>query len=186
MSLRDLFKSYQEPSRTQRLYESVVAQARIPDFYRRWGVPDTLDGRFEMIALHLFLVLHRLKGGDAESAAMAQELHDLFFSDMDQSLREMGAGDLGVGKRVKRMATGFYGRVAAYDEGLGAEDDRLEAALRRNLYGTAMPEALVIAAMAAYMRREAAALAARDTRSLVEGNLVFGAPAGGPCHPTGS
>ena len=141
MVLRDLFKRSYDSGPTRQLYKIVVAQARNPGFYRDCAVPDTLDGRFEMIALHLFLVLHRLKGGDPATAAAAQDLHDLFFADMDQSLREMGAGDLGVGKRVKQMAKGFYGRIAAYEAGLEGDGDALEQALRRNLYGTTDPPA---------------------------------------------
>ena len=98
------------------LYAAVVARAREPVFYTRFRVPDSLDGRFDMIALHAFLVLRRLKEEGADGAALGQALFDVIFSDMDRSLREMGAGDLGVGRRVKRMARGFYGRIAAYDQ----------------------------------------------------------------------
>ena len=83
-----------------------MAQARQPGFYRDCGVPDSVDGRFELIALHTFLVLHRLKADATDTEALGQALFDVMFQDMDQSLRELGAGDLGVGPRVKRMAQG--------------------------------------------------------------------------------
>jgi cytochrome b pre-mRNA-processing protein 3 len=143
--------------RAEELYAAVVAQARRPEFYARLGVPDSLDGRFELIALHMFLALRRLKAEG--EAASGQALVDRFVQDMDASLREMGAGDLGVGRRVKAMAQGLYGRIAAYEEGLAQPDDQLEAALRRNLYGTAPepgPAEAVLRVVAAYVRQESA------------------------------
>ena len=100
------------------LYVRAVKQARQPKFYADMGVPDNVDGRFDMIALHVFLILRRLKQENARSQATAQALLDAMFTDMDRGLRELGAGDLGVGRRVKVMAKAFYGRVAAYDRGL--------------------------------------------------------------------
>jgi cytochrome b pre-mRNA-processing protein 3 len=156
-------------------YGRIVERARAPDFYLMAGVPDTVDGRFELLALHGFLVLNRLKREHAASAAFAQELFDTMFADLDQTLREMGAGDLGVGPRVKAMARGFYGRIAAYERGLDDEVE-LEAALRRNLYGTAsgIGEAAV-AGMARYMRRQAAALVALPLAALLAGDVAFAA-----------
>ena len=106
-----------------------MAAARHPLPYASWGVADDIDGRFDMIALHLFLVLDRLKG---ENSFFRQRLVDEFFADMDRSLREMGVGDISVGKKVRKMAEAFYGRVAAYDEGLAEGRDALAAALSRN------------------------------------------------------
>ena len=123
-------------AQAQSLYRIVVGQARRPEFYRHCGGPDTLDGRFEMIVLHAFLILHSLKADRPESADLAQALFDTLFLDMDQSLRELGASDLGVGRRVKLMAQGLYGRIEAYEAGLRAPGAVLEAALGRNLYGT--------------------------------------------------
>jgi cytochrome b pre-mRNA-processing protein 3 len=103
------------------------------------------------------------------------------FSDMDQNLRELGVGDLAVGRRVKTMARGFYGRVKAYDEGLGRADDAaLAAALRRNLYGTAEPEPRHLAAMADYLRTAAAGLDGQDA-----GELLAGRPPLFPAPPAG-
>ena len=173
--MRRLFGRSPEAPAAHAAYTALVAQARRPVFYVELGVPDTLDGRFEMIALHLFLVLHRLR---AEPAAQlfGQTLYDVMFADMDRSLREMGTGDLSVGKQVKLMAKGLAGRIAAYQAGLAGEAD-LDEALRRNLYGTVdatAPEH--VAAMAEYLRVQAAALAAQPVAQVTAGVLHF-APA---------
>ena len=181
------------PSRLQAqadaLYGAIVAQARHPAFYAALGVPDTLDGRFEMVALHAFLVLHRLKGDAPAGSGTAQALFDTMFADMDRSLREMGTGDLGVGRRVKAMANGFYGRIAAYDAGLAAPADSavLEDALRRNAFGTvrdpAAPPPEAVAALARYMRDGAVALRAQDKARIEAGRVRFPDPAAyGPKH----
>ena len=148
------------------------------EFYETGGVPDSLDGRFELVALHVFLVLHRLKRDRSDTQDLGQALFDALFLDMDQVLREMGAGDLGVGRRVKTMAKGFYGRISAYEEGLAASGDSLDQALRRNLYGTVDPAPGQVAAMADYARREAAGLAEQETADLLTGAVEFGAPPG--------
>ncbi|MGH7001015.1 MAG: ubiquinol-cytochrome C chaperone family protein [Stellaceae bacterium] len=162
---------FNRKSRTavQALYGAIVAAARNPAFYADWGVPDTLDGRFELIALHAFLAIRRLKQS-ADSAAYAQALFDTMFADLDRNLREMGVGDLSVGRQVKTMAKAFYGRVVAYERGL-AGSDSLEDALRRNLYGTAVPDAAQLAAAAAYVRRQARALDAAPASLLLAGEF---------------
>jgi len=174
------------------LYEDIVAQSRQPTFYAVCGVPDSLDGRFELVALHAFLVLRRLNrpGGpvdegpvdegpaDGGSAAdLAQALVDTLIQDMDRSLREMGVGDLGISRRVKEMARGFYGRIAAYEAGLDGAKDMLQAALTRNLYGTvAVAPVSAVSAMASYMRHQAAGLEGQDLAALLAGRVVFGPP----------
>ncbi|MFQ5972657.1 MAG: ubiquinol-cytochrome C chaperone family protein [Alphaproteobacteria bacterium] len=164
------------------LYNEIVAQARQPGFYRHLGVPDTALGRFEMISLHAFLVLRRIKAMGARGRELGQQVHDFMFADMDRNLREMGVGDLGVGKRVKMLASNLYGRIDAYDSALMHDDDRLVAALRRNLYATAAPADAQIAAMAAYLRREAEALDGSSDEVIFSGVVRFGAPPGGACE----
>lgn len=155
-------------------YGRIVERAREPVFYTDWGVPDTLDGRFELLALHGFLVLNRLKQDRAASADFSQALFDAMFADLDRALREMGVGDLSVGRRVKEMATGFYGRIAAYDKGL-ADPSLLGAALRRNLYGTTEPSGDQLARAQSYVARQAAALAAQPVAELLAGEIRFAA-----------
>ena len=134
-------------------YRRVVEQARQPGFFTDGGVPDTVDGRFELICLHAFLYLHRLKRERPGSAALGQRFFDVMFVDFDRSLREMGTGDLSVGREIKRMAESFYGRIAAYEEGLAAGDAVLRPALARNLFGTAPASEAQLAAMSEYVRR---------------------------------
>jgi cytochrome b pre-mRNA-processing protein 3 len=127
MILNRLFKA-----REKRLYGAIVAAARHVRFYENMGVADTIDGRFEMIVLHLFIVLNRLKGEGVED--LRQRLTDEFFADMDRSLRELGVSDVAVGKKVRKIAESYFGRVAAYDGALPAGPRILEQALSRNIY----------------------------------------------------
>ena len=157
-------------------YRRVVEQARQPGFFTDGGVPDTLDGRFELICLHAFLYLHRLKREHPQSAKLGQRFFDVMFLDFDRSLREMGTGDLSVGREVKRMAQAFYGRIAAYEEGLAADDSVLRPALARNLFGTAPAVEARLAAMADYLRREASRLNRQDAAALLAGDIAFGEP----------
>jgi len=157
----------------QQAYVAIVERAREPYFYRGWRVPDTLDGRYELLALHAFLVLNRLKRDRAVSRAFAQSLFDIMFADLDRGVREMGATDIGVGRHVKRMARGFYGRIAAYDKGM-ADESEMAAALRRNLFGTVPePGDADIAAVRHYIRRQAAALDAAPLDRFLAGEAPF-------------
>jgi len=176
--LISLFAGKQPDPVAVALYKRIVEQARHPDFYARHGVPDSLDGRFDMIVLHAFLVMRRLRAIRSEAASkLSQELFDLLFADMDNNLREIGVGDLGVGKRVKKMAQAFYGRVEAYEAGLIATDDAiLTDALTRNLYGTIQPALPNQLAMAAYMRAAETHLAAQQEVEIMAGNIDFPAP----------
>jgi len=109
------------------LYAAVVERAREPVFFAIFGVKDTLDGRFDLIVLHVWLVLDRLKGGP-----LSQAFVDRVFVGFDEALRELGAGDIGIGKRVKKFADAFYGRMQAYGE--ATNEASMESALVRNLY----------------------------------------------------
>jgi cytochrome b pre-mRNA-processing protein 3 len=156
-------------------YRRVVEQARQPGFFTDGGVPDTVDGRFELICLHAFLYLYRLKRERPGSAALGQRFFDVMFVDFGRALREMGTGDLSVSREIKRMAQSFYGRIAAYEEGLTAGDAVLHPALARNLFGTAPASETQLAAMADYLRREAAGLEHQDGTALLAGEIAFGA-----------
>jgi cytochrome b pre-mRNA-processing protein 3 len=126
-----------------RIYEALVKRSREPVFFERFGVPDTLDGRFDLLTLHAWLALARLK----QDAEMSQALVDTIFVGFDEALREMGAGDMGMGRRMKKFANAFYGRLSAY--GAAGDERALQEALVRNLYrGTASPCA---AALTAYV-----------------------------------
>jgi cytochrome b pre-mRNA-processing protein 3 len=117
------------------LYARAVAAARAPALYAGFGVPDTLDGRFDLVGLHAFLVIRRLQASPAPGPALAQAVFDAMFTDMDRNLREMGVGDLAVGGKVKKMWEAFHGRAAAYAAALDAADEAaLAAALARNVW----------------------------------------------------
>jgi cytochrome b pre-mRNA-processing protein 3 len=181
MKLLDLFNAKGFDETARKIYAKIVAQARQPGFYTFCGVPDTADGRFDMILLHAFLLLRRLKRDHARTADLGQAVFDLMFADMDQNLREMGVGDLAVGKRVKGMAAAFYGRIAAYEAGLEDNDGKtLEDALRHNLYRKTSPRDDQVAAIAGYVGREAKDLDDMDTKALIAGEVAFGPAPGGP------
>lgn len=166
-------------STIERLYGVIVAQSRRADFYTDFGVPDTLEGRFEMLLLHTVLACRRLKDGDETERAMSQEIFDTFAADMDRTLRELGVGDLSVPKKMKKIGEAFYGRAAAYDAALAADaPDALAAALMRNVYaaGETAPSGAA-AALAAYVRAAAAALAATPFAAFARGALAFPEPA---------
>ncbi|HLJ21570.1 MAG TPA: ubiquinol-cytochrome C chaperone family protein [Stellaceae bacterium] len=170
------FRSAGESRAAGFLYRAVVEQAREPHFFSSLHVPDSLDGRFETLTLHVFLMARRLKSEPSEAAlGLSRALLEAFVTDMDRSLREMGATDLGVGRRVKAMAEGFYGRVKAYEVALEEPGNTaLEAALRRNLYGTlAMPQQQDLAIVARYVRRQDEALAAQPLAELLAGRARF-------------
>ena len=124
-----------QTSENEKLYAAAIAVARRPVFYRDFGVQDSVDGRFDALSLIVILVMRRLKNCGDTGKEISQQLFDSMFADMDLSLREMGAGDIGVSKRVRIMAEAFMGRLQAYVTALD-NDDRaaLDAALQRNLF----------------------------------------------------
>jgi len=150
-----------------------VAAARQTAFYSHWNVPDTPLGRFEMLSLHMFLFQHRLRGEGGVTQEIAQVLIDEFFLDVDHSLRELGIGDVGVPKRMKKLAKMFYGRTAAYDDALERNDhDGLTVALARNVRPDAgsWPEA---SRLASYVAEACRQLAAQPSESIVSGTVAF-------------
>lgn len=157
------------------LYGQAMAQARQPVFYAELGVPDTLDGRFDLLVLHAFLLLRRLKRGGAEAERLSQTFFDLMFSDMDRTLREMGVGDQSVGKRIKQMLQAFYGRMRAYEEALAAPVG-LPLALKRNLYRDGAVASETLTRLAAYVEAEAARLDAEPLTTLLGGEAGFAVP----------
>jgi cytochrome b pre-mRNA-processing protein 3 len=123
------------------LYREAVALARSPWFYRELGVPDTLDGRFDLIALHVFLLVHRLQDASPPGPSLAQGIFDAMFHDMENNLREIGVSDLSVGRRVRAMWEAFHGRSQVYAAAIGAVDrPALEASLARNVWRGMPPD----------------------------------------------
>jgi cytochrome b pre-mRNA-processing protein 3 len=181
MILGRWFRSRPDVDVSRAVYERIVAQARQPAFYARLGVPDTPDGRFEMLTLHVFLVLHRLKRerSDRGLAAIAQRLVDHLVADLDANLREMGAGDLGVGRRVKRMTGAVYGRIAAYEAGLDGGEVALEQAVRHAVFAAGAPTAEQVAALMRYMQAGRDRLAGCTAGDLARGAIAFPLPVDG-------
>jgi cytochrome b pre-mRNA-processing protein 3 len=130
-----LFKrAKQNAAIAQAVYGAIVAQARQPALYVRLGVPDTLEGRFDLVVLHLILALDRLGQAGEAGAGLAQAVFDLFITDMDRAMRESGVGDLSVPRKMKTVAEAFYGRAQAYRGALAAGDRTgLAAAIERNI-----------------------------------------------------
>jgi cytochrome b pre-mRNA-processing protein 3 len=155
------------------LFAASVAQARQPQFYAELGVPDTLDGRFDLIVLHAVLVVRRVRRAGGEGGDTARAMVDTMFEDMDRSLRELGVGDLSVGRKVKAMARAFLGRAMAYEDGLAGNGPALEHALRRNVFGTTDPAPRAAAALASYVRRQDRHLAKLPDEGLLAGRLEF-------------
>jgi cytochrome b pre-mRNA-processing protein 3 len=159
------------------LYGMIVAQARAAPLYRIYGVPDTVNGRFEMVVLHTVLVLRRLESEPDPIRRLGQALFDRFCADMDGSLREMGIGDLGVPTKMRKIGEAFYGRQAAYAAALADPDQAiLVGALSRNVFGAQTGTDLGATRLAAYVRAVASALAGQDGEPLSRAQLTFPDP----------
>jgi cytochrome b pre-mRNA-processing protein 3 len=168
------------------LYGAIVAQARAPRFYQDYAVPDTVLGRFDMVLLHVVLVLRRLRAGEPRDRALAQGLFDTFCRDMDHNLREMGISDQGVPIQMRRVGEAFYGRAQAYEAALGeSTNEALTQALVRNVYvgnvqAGAAPDraatATEAAALGAYVRQAAGVLGEQALDALTKGEVRFPEP----------
>jgi cytochrome b pre-mRNA-processing protein 3 len=159
------------------IYNAIVEQARRPQFYESLDVPDTIDGRFDLIVLHAGLYLPRLKAVRNVGKALAQAAFDQMFANFEQNIRELGVGDMGVPRRVKGMLSAFYGRVTAYDTAIKDGDvEGLRAALQRNVYrgmDVAQPK---VHALATYVRAAHEALKAADDTDILAGTFAWPAP----------
>jgi cytochrome b pre-mRNA-processing protein 3 len=166
---------FRRPNRSiATLYGAIVAQARDARFYEAYGVADTVLGRFDLIILHLALVLRRLREGDV---ALAQGVFDAFCRDMDHNLREMGIGDQGVPVQMRRVGEAFYGRAQAYEAALATPGEgALAEALSRNVYAQAVEPDVAAARLAAYVRQAAAGLDAQPLDELARGVVRFPEP----------
>jgi cytochrome b pre-mRNA-processing protein 3 len=158
------------------LYGAIVAQARVPAFYTSYGVADTVEGRFDLIVLHLVLLLAGLERGAAAERSVGQELFDVFCRDLDANLREMGVGDLAVPKRMRRFGEAFYGRQAAYLAALAATDEgELEMALARNIFPDSDAGRGSVR-LARYARTALRQFKGQEEDALLRGDVVFPKP----------
>lgn len=179
MKLSTLLSRSRFDDRAHDLYDAIVAQARQPAFYLSAEVPDSVDGRFDMIVMHTVLVGRRLRACGEAGRNLDQALFDLMFADMDRSLREMGVGDLRVGRRIKIMLKAFYGRAKAYDDALDGAADGDEGTatmgevVRRNLFGTVEPTEAAVAAISAYIFAVVDALGRQADDGFLAGKVTF-------------
>lgn len=163
----------QRHARALELYGSSVAQARQPEFYRAWCVADTLDGRFELVMLHVALLLRRLTAEGEAGKALGRSVVEQMFEALDDDMREIGVGDLTVPKRVHKAASAFYGRLKVYDEALKAEDGvALSEALDRNI-PVAEGASVASGLLAAYVRAVVSSLDQQAYAGLAQGRVTF-------------
>lgn len=159
------------------IYNSIVDQSRRPEFYEALDIPDTIDGRFDLIVLHAGLYLPRLKAVKGEGNRLSQAMFDQMFANLEFNLRELGVGDMGVPKRMKTMLSAFYGRVSAYESALRAADmPALRAALHRNVYRTAEVDQARLDSLASYVRAASESLKAAGDDLIVAGAFEWPAP----------
>jgi cytochrome b pre-mRNA-processing protein 3 len=166
-----LFRRNPRQDTISTLYGTIVAQVRLPCFYREYGVADTVNGRFDLLVLHLATILDRL-AEDAEFRDTGQALFDRFCQDMDHNLREMGIGDLSVPKEMQRIGEAFYGRAQAYRSARAAEGtEPLVEALTRNVYGGASVVPAAPARLAAYIKEVERELRGQRPADFMAGRL---------------
>lgn len=173
-----LFTSRPAESTIDALYGAIVAQARSPDFYLAYGVPDTVEGRFDMIVLHLVLLFRRLAREPTTAGALSQGVFDRFCLDMDHNLREMGVSDPAVPKQMRRLGEAFYGRAQAYERALSAQDggQPLISALARNVFAEAGVSSPKVSRLAAYVKEAVRQLDTAEDTAIAAGTLGFPHP----------
>ena len=161
-------------NKARALYGSIVAQARQAPFYGAMGMPDTPEGRLEMILLHLVLAAGRLGQQGAEGQALAQALNEVFITDLDDNMREMGISDVGVPRRVKKAAAGLYDRHREVLAALQAADDgQLTEVIKGYTADLKALQSLDAAALARYVRSAATSLDEHPGDQLLAGTIVF-------------
>ena len=171
-----VFQGLFAPRRTRvagkALYASAAAQSRQVAFYASLGVPDTADKRFELLTLHVALIVLRLKGQGDAAAETAQEVFDTFVQALDDALRELGVGDLAVGKKMRKLGEAFYGRARAYEEAFAALPDltALQVLIDRTLLDAPGPAA---ASIAAYAGQAFEGLTAQSLSDILEGRVEW-------------
>ena len=175
-----MFKIYGKNRRlnatAHEIYGSIVAQTRKPVFYADWCVPDTVEGRFDVLVVHLSLVVRRLNAGKEEDATLGQRVAEAFIEDMDDTFREMGVGDLAVPKRMKAASEAYNGRLLAYSEALdGGNMTELMAALTRNMSVAPEGPAPDCERLAAYMEASASKMSTLGLDEISKGHDIFAA-----------
>lgn len=173
-----LFRNKARDAQIARLYDQILAQSRDPALFLQGGVPDTVEGRTDMMLLHLFLLMHRLHDEQSEVVDIAQGVCDRFFAELDRAMREMGVGDLTVPKKMRKIADIYTGCSSSYGNALKQPDDaELAEAILRNVFGRDEDRRPQARALAFYVRHASKALADASLASLAGGSLPFPSPA---------
>ena len=167
------FKNKDLSSNVDTTYCIIVDQSRNPSFYKELLVPDNIDGRFDVLTLHMFFVFSRLKKEEQKAGQFSHLLFDTMFVDMDQSLREMGVGDLSVGKRVKDMGKALLGRIEVYDKAFEGTDSEIEASIVRNIYRGDQTRLREVRKLIDYSKRSILELSAVPTDNILRANFKF-------------
>ena len=176
LNLFKKFKNKKNNSEIEYYYNNIVLLARNKRLYIQGGVPDTIDGRFELIILHCHLFVNRLILAGIEEKAFAQKLINYMFRDFDRSLREIGVGDLSVGKKIKFMVSSYYGRANTYQKALNKNSQITDEALKNNLYGTINPNQNEVEYMKIYIKnliRYLSSLKNHDVLICFQNNINF-------------
>ncbi len=173
MILDRIFRRRPTQSAGQALYLSVVKRARRPELYQDLGVPDTVEGRFELYSLFTVLLLDRLRGHGAPAAETSQALFDAYVAGLDDALRDMGVGDLSMGKKMRRLGEAFYGRVKSYQGAFAAIPDTslLQALIGRTVY--AEGDTALAPRLAELVLTERAALSDLALEELLQGRVTW-------------
>lgn len=174
MILDRLFRPRAAQAAGRQLYAQAVDQARQTGLYAALGAPDTPEGRFEVYTLHVMMLVERLRGQGDQAGETSQAMFDAYLSALDHGLRELGVGDLAVGKRMRKLGEAFYGRGKSYDEAIGALPDRgpLLALIGRTVFAGA-PDDGRADGFAAYVLDQRAALAAQPAERLLAGDAAW-------------
>jgi len=170
--LRSLKARAQLRRKASHIYGAIVTQARQPDFYAKLGIPDTPAGRYEVVVLHLFLILERLGTPASPAEELPRALIEAFVSDMDDSVRELGTGDVAVGRKVRRAAAGLYERSRDYRMALAGDPQQLGRVLSRHVFGREGVD-WQSRALAAYVRTAAASLADQAEAQVLAGQIAY-------------
>jgi cytochrome b pre-mRNA-processing protein 3 len=176
MLLERLFRPRPAREAGRALYTRAVEQSRTPALYADLGAPDTAEGRFEIYSLHVVMLLDRLRGQGGEATEVSQSLFDTYVKSLDHALREMGVGDLSVGRKMRKLGEAFYGRCKSYDTAFAALPDAgpLEALLTRTVYADA--DSAPLPRLSAYVTAQRHALAAQPLEALLAGQAEWIAP----------
>lgn len=175
MLLDRLFRPRPTLAAGRALYARAVEQSRSPPLYSDFGAPDTVEGRFEIYSLHVVLLLDRLRGHGEGAAEVSQALFDAYVKALDNALREMGVGDLSVGRKMRKLGEAFYGRGKSYDAAFAALPDvaPLQALIARTVY--AEGDAGPAPRLTAYVLSQRTALAGQAVERLLAGDVDWAA-----------